>query len=283
MFKALKWLRGITVFFGLCILLLSINVLQIFSLLFLVFGKQPFMVASIWIKAFFGAAASLGAKLCGNTIEVTGDQLQAENAILMANHQTFLDPLIVWMLTSDVGTAGWINWFAKDSLKYIPGVGVGLKLSHAIFLKRNWTKDAGSIKATFQSLLDAKVPFLITIFPEGTRMKPSKHAASRDYAMRKGGPVYERVLMPRPKGVWATVQGMYSSLSAVYDLSIGFPCSVPPPLKFFTQGGYNVQVHISRFSKEDLPKDERGFNQWIQDRFLAKDLWMKEHSGADVP
>lgn len=275
----LKCCRGLVLFVGLCLVLLSLNIIQIFSVLLIPFSKRSFIRFNMHAKALLARIASIACRACGNSIVVTGDQIRQESSILMANHQSFLDIPIIWMLTSPRGTAGWINWFAKDSLKYVPGLGWGLKLSQTIFLKRNWSQDAASIRATFQDLLDTQVPFMVTIFPEGTRMKPVKYAASRAYALRKQTKVFLRVLQPRPKGVWSTTQGLAAKLSAIYDVDIGYPCKPPPPLQFFTHGGYNIKVHVRRFDKSSIPTSERDFNQWMLDRYAEKDEWMLQNSG----
>jgi lysocardiolipin and lysophospholipid acyltransferase len=273
--KILKWFRGILVVSFLVFSILFINLFQILSLLLLVFGKGPFVRFNIHCKTLFANIVALGARICQNKIIYSGDPMGQESGILMANHQSYLDIPILWMVTTQFGIAGWMNWFAKKSLQYVPGVGWGLTLAQAIFLKRNWSKDATTIKATFQTLIDAEVPFMVTIFPEGTRMKPTKFEQSRIYAQKRGLPIFHEVLTPRPKGVWASIQGLSRGLEVIYDVSVKYPTKpLCGPIEFFTTGGYKVKVHCKKYRRNDLPQTERDFNQWMFNCFAEKDKWM---------
>ncbi|MCX6119322.1 MAG: lysophospholipid acyltransferase family protein [Proteobacteria bacterium] len=279
--KAFKYLRGVLIFGGLCVILLLINVLQGLTSPLYFLDKSKFVQLNMKFKHFFGACVCYGSVSCGNRLEISGDTIEPVSSLIMANHQSYLDIPIIWMIVHPRGMSGWINWFAKYSLKFIPGVGWGLQFSQAILLKRNWAKDVHTITKTFKTLLDANVPFLAVIFPEGTRMKPSKYAASQEYARRKGTYKFQRVLVPRSKGVWATVQGLGSRMICIYDINIAFGQLPPKPLNFFTEGNYTVKVFVTKILKENLPTNEKDFNEWIVQRFIEKDRWMQQHSGYD--
>lgn len=110
-------------------------------------------------------------------------------------------------------------------------------------------------------------------------MKPSKFAASRAYAECKGMPVYDRVLLPRPKGIWATIHGLRSKLTAIYDISIAYDEPVAPTARrFMCRGNSIVKIHVTRIPIDSLPKVERDFNHWVAQRFVQKDEWLKQAS-----
>lgn len=279
MLALLKVLRGILILLFLTLFVFVINVSQMLSVIIYPFHRRAFMRWNIHMKAIYCSTLARCCYLCGNNLHITGDSAQRENVIVIANHQCYLDIPIIWMWALPLGTIGWMKWFVKDEFKYVPGLGWGLKFAHGLFVKRNWSKDADSVKATFHSILSAGIPFWIAIFPEGTRMKPSKYAASRAYSTRKGTRVFDRVLFPRPKGAWATLQGLKSKLAAIYDIHIAFPTRPPSVPRFFCAGGYTIKLHVTRYPLEVLPQNEREFHHWIQNRFVEKDEWLAVHSG----
>lgn len=279
MIAILKMIRGIATIIGLCVLILLVNLTQMSSVVLLPFGRKYFMRFNIRCKHVFCVWSNRAGRWCGNRMIYLGDLPRRENAIIMANHQGMLDIPILWMWADVTKTFGWMKWFVKDELKYVPGPGWGLKFLNALFVKRNWAQDAESIRATFRKILEGDVPFWVMIFPEGTRMKPSKYISSRAYAKRKGLPEYERVLIPRPKGIWASMQGLRSKLTAIYDVSIAYEGPIAPKMRdYFCRGGYIIKVHAERIALEDVPTIEREFNQWITQRFVKKDEWIQRES-----
>lgn len=278
--KVLKALRGIFVIVGLSILVLGINISQMLSLVLLLVSRKQFTKFNMGCKALFCWGNWVASKACGNEFIITGDIPCREDAIIMCNHQVMSDIPVVWVWGYPSGMNGNMKWFVKDSLKYVPGPGWGLKFLGALFVKRNWSQDAETIRKTFKILMEWDFPFWVVIFPEGTRLTPEKLAASQAYAKRKGLPLYERVLMPRPKGAWSSVSGLRPKLQAIYDVSIGYEAPEAPQLrKYFGIGGYRIHVRAVRVPIADIPMMERDFNQWMMQRFVLKDEWLKTIPG----
>jgi 1-acyl-sn-glycerol-3-phosphate acyltransferase len=271
MIKILKVCRGSLVMLAICAILVPINMFQLLTLAVLPFDRKAFMRINMSVKQFFGGFVVAGARLCGNTLVVTGEPPKAENSLVFANHQSMSDIILIWSWAHHVGTIGWIKWFAKDVLKYIPGLGWGMMFLNTLFVKRDWAKDADSIRATFAKLRDGQLPTWLVIFPEGTRMKPAKFATSRAYAQRKGLPVLDHVLIPRGRGIHACLQGMSGHLQTVYDVTIQYEGGAPQLLAFFLKGGYKARLHATRYDPGTLPERERDLNQWILEVFMKKD------------
>jgi 1-acyl-sn-glycerol-3-phosphate acyltransferase len=279
--KLLKILRGAFCITYISILLIVINIVQLASLLLLPLNRRWFMLYNMGCQHFFCATAIHATRLCGNRITTSGDVLRQENALLFSNHQTAVDIVLIWTLSLESKTSSWVRWFAKDVLKYVPGVGWGLMFTNTVFLKRNWAKDANSIAATFARLRNGKVPTWLMIFPEGTRATPEKLAKSQAFAASKRLPHLEHVLVPRSKGIHSSLQGLQGSLSAVYDLTIQFNGKIPTALEYFTVGNFVSHVHIRRYDIKDVPTRERDLNTWLVNVFFEKDLRMIENlSGA---
>ena len=89
------------------------------------------------------------------------DRLPREGgALLLCNHQSFLDPLLVGLpLTRPV------SFLARDSLFRVPVVGTILRMTYVMPLDRDGGGSAG-IRETLRRLEQG---FLVGIFPEGTR------------------------------------------------------------------------------------------------------------------
>jgi 1-acyl-sn-glycerol-3-phosphate acyltransferase len=262
------------VILGLLFLLIPVNVSQILSLFILPLNRRLFMRVNMEIKQQYCGAVARCAWFCGNVLELSGDAPRAENTLVFANHQSMIDIILIWMWALPVHTIGWIKWFAKDSLKYVPGLGWGMMFVNTLFVKRDWAKDADSISETFGKLRNGSLPTWLVIFPEGTRMKPAKLAASQAHARRKGLEVFEHVLLPRGKGIHASLQGLDGHLASVYDVTIQYVGPIPSLRQFFTVGGYTIRLHAKRYEIKDVPTRERDLNQWLMDIFKEKNQRM---------
>jgi 1-acyl-sn-glycerol-3-phosphate acyltransferase len=169
-----------------------------------------------------------------------------------------------------------LKWFAKDPIKYVPGVGWGLLFLDCIFLKRDWTKDAGRIHKTFARILRHNSPFWLVSFSEGTRITPSKLQRSQDFSRRTGCPVLEHVLFPRTRGFVACVSQLRNRTDAIYDVTLGYEPGVPTLWQFFKRRNQRVHLHVRRFPMTALPTSQKELAQWLIDRFIEKDQRMKQ-------
>lgn len=280
LFKTVRGLIGIAV---ICMSLPVANAAQLTSLILRPFSRRAFMRFNMGVNQSFCNLVGKVAIACGNQLVLTGDQPRAENAIAFGNHQSMIDIVMIWRWMSPLGMAGWIRWFAKYELKYVPGLGWGMQFLNTLFVKRDWSKDANSIRATFATLRNSNLPTWLVIFPEGTRLKPDKLKVSQDYARRKGLPVMERVMIPRGKGFYASMQGLEGILHAAYDLTFVYDGPIPSLYKFFTRGGCVVRLHSTRYDMADIPRRERDLNAWLLERFAEKDQRLRSFTGSAQP
>ncbi len=271
---SIRALRGCACIFFISTLLIVINTGQLFSLVLIPFSRRWFILYNMGCQYFFCKVAIHATKICGNRMVMTGDAFRQENALIFSNHQTAVDIVLIWAISLEANTSSWVKWFAKDILKYVPGVGWGLMFTNTVFLKRNWAKDSNSIAATFARLRNGKLPTWLMIFPEGTRATPEKLAASQVYAASKGLPPLKHLLVPRSKGVHASLLGLSGSLTAVYDVTIQYEGKVPTAIEYFTVGGFTSHVHMRRFDIKEVPTRERDLNTWMLKVFQEKDQRM---------
>ena len=85
---------------------------------------------------------------------------RSRGGLLLVNHQSFLDPLLVAVFLGRP-----VSYLARDSLFRVPVVGGILRKTHVIPISREAAR-GGSIRVALERLENG---FLVGIFPEGTR------------------------------------------------------------------------------------------------------------------
>ncbi len=253
--------------------LMLLNLLQMCSILLWPFSRRYFRAVNRWAaKSFWGAVVAAARRCYGVEVRLSGDPPPAaENAIVVLNHQGMADIPVLLDVASRTERLGDLKWFAKDVIKWVPGVGWGLLFLDCIFLKRNWAADQDSIRATFQRLITARIPCWIVTFVEGTRTRPEKLEASRRYAAEHDLPLLDHLLLPRTKGFTATVSGMRNHVQAIYDCTIGYVDGVPS-LGQWIQGRMPVvNFDFRRIEIGDLPRDPEALSAWLMERWKIKD------------
>lgn len=254
-----------------------LNLLQFPSLLLLPFSRDAYRAWNRKIASIiWGWWAFSIEKIDGMKLTITGDPLpDDENAIVVANHQSMADVVIVMCLAQRHGRVGDLRWLVKDIVKWVPGVGWGMVFLDCLFLKRNWADDEKNIKATFQRYNEHKSPLWLVSFPEGTRITPKKLEASRAYAAKVGLPPPSKVMLPRPKGFAASLQGLREHVTAVYSLTIAYPGKTAPGLVALIRGDVDeVKLNVRRIPVEAFGPGEDAASAWLMGEFREKDAWL---------
>lgn len=264
---------GIVLSLALFLLLLGCNFLQFFTLVLLPFSRKKFRKANREIANFWWGLASFCLEdIQGIHIHFSGDAVpQKENALLLINHQSMADIPVLFGLGRRALRLGDMKWIGKDILKYVPGAGWGMLFLDGIFVKRQWHRDQENINRTFQKFFKEDIPIWLTTFPEGTRFSAQKLLSSQLFSKKHGLPQNRYVLTPRTKGFVASVQGLRGHITAVYDITIGFPNRAPSLLEVVTGKVENVYVHVRRFEISSLPASDAELSQWLHRVFLEKD------------
>ncbi|KAG6761032.1 hypothetical protein POTOM_034222 [Populus tomentosa] len=247
-------------------------------------------LAAVVLSMPFGMIFSLTGILV-NIIQVhlhtdleTYESIGKENALVMPNHICDADVLMMGVLAERFNCLRGARMVMKKSSKYLPIYGWANWFNGAVFLDRNWAKDEGKLKSSFQELKDFPGSFWLTIFVEGTRMTPDKLLAAQEFAVSKGLPVPKNVLIPRTKGFVSAVQYMRPFVSAVYDVTVAVPEGHPIPSvkRFLKRQPSVVHFHIKRYATKGLPESDEGVAQWCKDRFVVKDAMLEEFRANDT-
>lgn len=257
--------------------LVVLNAAQILGVLIWPFSQRWFrryqrsIAYTVW--AWWGFAAQ---KICGLRVIVTGDQLPSdENAVVICNHQEMSDIIVILCHAYNIGTVTRTTWMAKNVLKYVPGLGWGMAFLDTVFLKRNWSRDAAGINATFEKVTKNKLPIWMISFPEGTRSTPAKLAKSREYARLRGVEPMKHLLIPRTTGFVATIAGLRSHVQAVYSFTIGYPGKVPTLTGIIRGDVKEVGLHVRRIPIDEIPLDKEAA-AWLVSEFRIKDALLDQ-------
>ncbi|KAE8230107.1 hypothetical protein CF326_g4899 [Tilletia indica] len=185
-----------------------------------------------------GAAGVKGGK-------VTGLNLPGR-AVVIANHQIYLDWLYIWILAYYANLADSIHILLKNSYKWTPIIGPAMQFYRFIFIKRKWDEDQKNLseqlailtaqaKAHESGQMNASAAqsgphkLLLSIFPEGTLVSENSRPGSKKYADKIGQPDFRNMVVPRSTGLLYCLRTLASEIAdlKLIDLTIGFP-GVPP-------------------------------------------------------
>ncbi|KAJ3235086.1 hypothetical protein HDU81_000833 [Chytriomyces hyalinus] len=149
------------------------------------------------------------------TAETTASSL-ATRSLIIANHQTLLDWMFVWVAAWRMGRHGDLRIVLKDSLQRIPVFGWGMHFFSFIFVARKWAKDEQVLSHRCTHLRHTSTSrggYSLLLFPEGTIISPDTLAKSHAFSEKRGD-VYrcERVLVPRYKALWVCLSQLYLGL-----------------------------------------------------------------------
>ncbi len=268
------YIRALVISVLLVVPLIGINFLQTLTLLVKPFSKALFRSANRKLASFYWSIlVLLMDKVYRVKILWHCDVLPVgEDAIIIANHQTGVDIMPLLALAQKSQRIGDMKFFVKEVFKYIPGPGWGMIFLDCIFLKRRWMADRRRIKATFQRFSRDEIPLWLNIFPEGTRYTPRKMLDAQNTAKHYKLPLCEHVLVPYAKAFESSVLGLKDRIQAVYDITIGYPEGIPTMWQLLLGQVRVIEVKVERYPLQSLPSHGHEIEQWLNDRFWAKEL-----------
>lgn len=267
------YLKIIVFFVVAALLLVAVNVSQIASLIIYPLSKDlyhrlAFLIPGLWVRWFSLALV----KYFNFNYEVRGADLRSVGrAIVIANHQSIFDIVVIFWLGTHFNKENNLRWLMKRVLKHIPLFGWGGYLARNLFLHRDWAKDRPYLARKFQDLLTTGQDFWLTFFPEGTRITPDNHRQSQQYCQKKGYPLYERVLLPRSKGFIATVQGLRDDVESLVEVTIHYR-NGPPTLADIVSGRtIDIVIHNDIIAIAQLSREEQQLKEWLIARYQQAD------------
>lgn len=260
-------------------LVFVLNPIQMLSVLVRPFSKPAFRAINRWCAAsIWGWWAWMAEHQNGVEIRFSGDPLPgSEDALILPNHQSMVDVMVVLCFARRTGRIGDLKWFVKDPIKWVPGPGWGMKFLDCIYVKREWTKDAGEIERLFRVFREEEIPISLVSFLEGTRRTAAKQAQAVAYAEKLGLEPPRHTLVPRTKGFIASLEGLGDALDAIHDLTIVYPEGVPGLYECFSMKVRRIDVHVRRYGLGEVPAGREARDAWIRARYREKDRLIAGH------
>jgi lysocardiolipin and lysophospholipid acyltransferase len=243
-------------------------------------------VLRVWMTTFIG----IYELVAGGTIMLSGDAFRVrESALIVCNHRSWMDTVILYSLARQVGSHGDVKFFAKLSLIAFPVFGIaGALLDVVVFISREISNASGHLDRTFNKLTayDRVRPFWMISYLEGTRRTRQKLKDAVAFAKQRDLVPLEHVLQPRTKGFVSSVRALRGTATAVYDVTLGYQETddaerhmTPPFLRTMLSPSAEpriVHVHQRRIPIDDIPVDEEELKKWTYQLYAEKDKLLSE-------
>jgi len=156
-----------------------------------------------------------------------------QRTVLIANHQVYADWWYAWSLTYFMRTYTDVFIVLKDSLKWLPILGWGMRFFKFIFLKRSWASDRLHLAASL-SWLGRRAeredsPLTFILYPEGTLVSKDTRPLSKKFADKTGIPDMMHALLPRSTGLHYSLRSLAPRVPSLHmiDITMGYP-GIPP-------------------------------------------------------
>ncbi|KAL7266273.1 hypothetical protein RUND412_011188 [Rhizina undulata] len=207
-----------------------------------------------------------------------------ERMVLIANHQLYSDWLYLWWIAYTARLHGFIYIILKESLKWVPVVGLGMQFYGFIFLARKWEQDKPRFAHRLSKLaLNGKNnPMWLLIFPEGTNLSANGRKTSSKFAEKTGIQDLRHLLLPRSTGLRFCLEQLEGTVDWVYDCTVAYE-GVPRGKygqDYFTLSSTffqgrppkSVNMHWRRFPVSSIPiSGTAEFESWLRQRWIEKD------------
>ncbi|KAL2040009.1 hypothetical protein N7G274_007412 [Stereocaulon virgatum] len=218
----------------------------------------------------------------------------ASRLVLIANHQMYNDWVYLWWTayTNQPRTHGNVFIVLKDSIKYIPIVGLGLRFAGFVFMSRKMKKDGPRLTRRLNQLTrrgpNGLAPMWLMMFPEGTNLSRNGRAKSVKWAGKQGIPDLQYQLIPRSTGTYFCLKALEGTLDWVYDCTLAYD-GVPEGQygqDVYTLGSTYldghpppIHMHWRCFQVSDIPLTTlEEFDAWLQRRWLEKEEILAHHA-----
>ncbi|KAJ9578254.1 hypothetical protein L9F63_005524, partial [Diploptera punctata] len=217
--------------------------------------------------------------LIGTRIVVKGDAiLPNDRALIIMNHRTRLDWNFLWaaMFHACKPLAHRLKIVLKAPIMHIPGAGWVMQMNCFLYIHRRWERDKVLLERALNYFRDiATFFFQILLFPEGTDLTAESKKRSNQFALGHKLDLYHQVLHPKTTGFVFLAQQMMKNgqLDAVYDITVGYPRTLPQSEIDILKGIFPEEVHfiITRFAGSSLPAGQEELKDWLTNRWRIKE------------
>lgn len=121
---------------------------------------------------------------------------------------------------------GWVYIVLKNSIQYIPIVGLGLRFAGFVFMSRKMKTDGPRLARRMSQLSrrsgNKLNPMWLLMFPEGTNLSKNGRAKSVKWAERCGTPDMKYQLIPRSTGTYFCLKALGDTVEWLYDCTLAY-------------------------------------------------------------
>ena len=137
------------------------------------------------------------------------------------------DWIYLWWTVYTNKLHGYVYIVLKDSIKYIPIVGFGLRMAGFVFMSRKMKTDQPRLthrlaQLTRKDSTGHRDPMWLLMFPEGTNLSRNGRAASVKWAQRQDITDLKYQLIPRSTGTYFCLKGLNGTVPWVYDCTLAY-------------------------------------------------------------
>lgn len=218
------------------------------------------------------------------SIHSNGDVLVNRWCLLLSNHQTWTDILVI--IRVFFRKVPPYKFFVKKELLWLPLMGCAfwaldfpiMKRYSKAFIEKHPHLKGKDLEATRRACEKFKTqPVTIMNFVEGTRFTPEKQQAQQS--------PFRHLLKPRAGGTALVLYAMGGMLEEIVDITIVYPDGVPGLWDFFAGRTREIVVHVRRLpASPDLvgdyysdPDFKAHFQQWINELWKEKDARIERY------
>lgn len=245
----------------LCIMVVGMNVIIVTALLQIINFTHHVVQHDI-SKTYMSVAMEIVTK--GMTflinclpvrIAITGDKLDDSDFIIIANHQSNNDSILIHYWATLHNKSRHIRVLYKSSLMAVPIFGNIMKNLNYIPVTRAWKDDQDTLAGHIKNFNQHQ---RILIYPEGTRFREKKKKESIEYAIKNNLPLMQHTLVPRIKG--------FNLILNETKWSTENPINIPVYDVTLVYHPWCIHIHAIRYNRKDCG------TQWLMDRFSDKQV-----------
>jgi len=201
--------------------------------------------------------------------------------LVIANHQSWLDIVVLQYVLNRPVRIPLLSFFIKNSLKWIPLLGFAwwamgypfMKRHPKAYLEKKPHKKGEDLKSTLKAINRfKKIPASIVSFVEGTRFTDQKNLQQQVE--------YQHLLKPKAGGISFVIGAMHKEIDSLLDITIAYQDKQHSIWDFFCHRLDTIKVKIRQipipiqFRNPSLLEDaslQSEFRAWLNAQWHKKD------------
>jgi len=176
--------------------------------------------AMAFLNSFALTASSLFIRDKGFVL--TGDAIDFECAIVIANHQMDIDLWYIAKLAQTAHRNQDVKLTLRNNLLYIPPFGLNFWFFDYLFISDKFANDEAGMTKKFSAWTKEQQRLFYVLLPEGKTVNTQAVELSQSYATGKNRPKLDLLLLPRTKGLKKAIDCL-ENVTHIYDLTIAYP------------------------------------------------------------